>query len=161
MPLPMPLEPPTTSTCLPLKSSSFIACDPSFCVLAHTFVEEFDHQNLVVISPVMFERPLFMAVRDKAHRFVKPARSFVLAHHGQLNHFHAPARMIENRRDKYFPKPGFSRCASYMHRSRQSLMSVLRTFLRDKTGYSDKPPVKESAKNIRGANARLEPRQRL
>src|ERR1041384_6667107 len=24
MPLPMPLEPPTTSTCLPLKSSSFI-----------------------------------------------------------------------------------------------------------------------------------------
>jgi hypothetical protein len=25
MPLPMPLEPPTTSTCLPLKSSSFIA----------------------------------------------------------------------------------------------------------------------------------------
>jgi hypothetical protein len=25
MPLPMPLEPPTTRTCLPLKSSSFIA----------------------------------------------------------------------------------------------------------------------------------------
>src|SRR6202166_4201136 len=28
MPLPMPLEPPTTRTCLPLKSSSFIARDP-------------------------------------------------------------------------------------------------------------------------------------
>ena len=30
MPLPMPLEPPTTSTCLPLKSSSFIARLPLF-----------------------------------------------------------------------------------------------------------------------------------
>src|SRR5260370_3151529 len=29
MPLPMPLEPPTTRICLPLKSSSFIARDPS------------------------------------------------------------------------------------------------------------------------------------
>src|SRR5258708_21232006 len=28
MPLPMPLEPPTTRTCLPLKSSSFIVRDP-------------------------------------------------------------------------------------------------------------------------------------
>src|SRR5262245_24510261 len=33
MPLPMPLEPPTTSTCLPLKSSSFIAALP--LILAH------------------------------------------------------------------------------------------------------------------------------
>jgi hypothetical protein len=32
MPLPMPLEPPTTSTCLPLKSSSFIARDPFLIV---------------------------------------------------------------------------------------------------------------------------------
>jgi hypothetical protein len=109
----------------------------------------------------MLEGSLFMTVRDKAHRFVKPARSFVLAHHGQLNHFHAPARMIENGRDKYFPKPGFSRSASNIHRPKQSLMRVLRTFLRGKSGYSHKPPVKESAKNIRAANGRLEPRQRL
>src|SRR5215510_5400922 len=34
IPLPMPLEPPTTSTCLPLKSSSFIA-PASLCYLAN------------------------------------------------------------------------------------------------------------------------------
>src|SRR3954467_9945604 len=33
MPLPMPLEPPTTSACLPLKSSSFIAALPLFFML--------------------------------------------------------------------------------------------------------------------------------
>jgi hypothetical protein len=38
---------------------------------------------------------------------------------------------------------------------------VLRTFLRGKPGYSHKPPVKESTKNIRAADGRLEPRQRL
>src|SRR4029077_10288399 len=31
MPLPMPLEPPTTRTCLPLKSSSFIVPSPFVC----------------------------------------------------------------------------------------------------------------------------------
>src|SRR6267378_4317396 len=30
MPLPMPLEPPTTRTCLPLKSSSFMASPPVY-----------------------------------------------------------------------------------------------------------------------------------
>jgi len=109
----------------------------------------------------MLEGPLFMAVLDKAHRFVKPARGFVLAHHGQLNHFHAPARMIENGCDKYFPKPGFSRSASNIHGPKQSFVRVLRTFLRGKSGYSHKRPVKESTKNIRAADGRLEPRQRL
>jgi hypothetical protein len=69
--------------------------------------------------------------------------------------------MIENGRYKYFPKPGFSRSASNIHRPKQSLMRVLCTFLRGKSGYSHKPPVKESAKNIRAADGRLEPRQRL
>jgi hypothetical protein len=40
-------------------------------------------------------------------------------------------------------------------------MRVLRTFLRGKSGYSHKRPVKESAEDIRPANGRLEPRQRL
>ena len=40
-------------------------------------------------------------------------------------------------------------------------MRVLRTFLRGKSGYSHKRPVKESTKNIRAADGRLEPRQRL
>jgi len=109
----------------------------------------------------MLQGPLFKAVLYKAHRFVKPARGFVLAHHGQLNHLHAPARMIENSCDKYFPKPGFSRSASNIHGPKKSLMRVLRTFLRGKSGYSHKRPVKESAEDIRPANGRLEPRQRL
>jgi len=69
--------------------------------------------------------------------------------------------MIENGCDKYFPKPGFSRSASNIHGPKQPLMRVLRTFLRGKSGYSHKPPVKESAEDIRPANGRLEPRQRL
>jgi hypothetical protein len=40
-------------------------------------------------------------------------------------------------------------------------MRMLRTFLRYKSGYSHKLSVKKSAKNIRAANGRLEPRQRL
>ena len=47
--------------------------------------------------------------------------------------------MIENGCDKYFPKPGFSRSASNIHGPKQSLMRVLRTFLRGKSGYSHKP----------------------
>jgi len=69
--------------------------------------------------------------------------------------------MIENGCDKYFPKPGFSRSASNIHRPKQSLMRVLRTFLRGKSGYSRERPAKESAEDVRPANGRLEPRQRL
>ena len=69
--------------------------------------------------------------------------------------------MIENGCDKFFPKPGFSRSASNIHGPKQSLMRVLRTFLRGKSGYSHERPVKESAEDIRAANGRLEPRQRL
>src|SRR6476469_3091746 len=35
MPLPMPLEPPTTRTCLPLKSSSFISIPSLDCLIRH------------------------------------------------------------------------------------------------------------------------------
>ena len=69
--------------------------------------------------------------------------------------------MIEHGCDKYFPKPGFSRSASNIHGPKQSLMRVLRTFLRGKSGYSRQRPVEESAEDIRAANGRLEPRQRL
>jgi hypothetical protein len=40
-------------------------------------------------------------------------------------------------------------------------MRVLRPFLHGKSSYSHQPPVEKSAKNIRAANGRLEPRQRL
>jgi hypothetical protein len=43
MPLPMPLEPPITSTCLPLKSSSFIPM-----VLLVVFYFEPSSRNLTI-----------------------------------------------------------------------------------------------------------------
>ncbi len=104
---------------------------------------------------------LFKAILDKAHVFVKPACGLVLAHHGQLDHLDAPARMIEHGCDKYFPKSGFSRSASDIHAPQQPLMRVLRPFLHGKASYSHQLPVDKSAKNIRAANGRLEPRQRL
>src|SRR5438552_18205906 len=104
MPLPIPLEPPTTSTCLPLKSSSFILAILLDCVLAQAFVEEFDHENLIVISPIMFEASFFKTVLDKAHSVVKPARSVVLAHNRQLDHLRALARVVEYSRNKPFSK---------------------------------------------------------
>jgi hypothetical protein len=69
--------------------------------------------------------------------------------------------MIENGCDKYFPKPGFSRSASNIHGPKQSFVRVLRTFLCGKSGYSHKPPIKESSEDIRAGNGRFEPRQRL
>src|SRR6476646_5050802 len=100
---------------------------------------------------------LFKAILDKAHVFVKPACGLVLAHHGQLDHFNAPARMIEHGCDKYFPKSGFSRIASDIHGPQQPLVLVLGPFLHGKTGYSHQPTVEESTENIRAANGRLEP----
>src|SRR5215207_2780533 len=122
MPLPMPLEPPTTSTCLPLKSSSFIPAILLRCVLGQAFVEKFDHQNVVVISPVLLEGSLFMAVLDKAHGAVKPACSLVLAHHSQLNHLRAPARMVENSLNKPFSKARVSTSGSNIHAPKPPLM---------------------------------------
>ena len=66
--------------------------------------------------------------------------------------------MIENGCDKYFPKPGFSRSASNIHGPKQSFVRVLRTFLCGKSGYSHKPPIKESSEDIRAGNGRFEPR---
>src|SRR5689334_9126618 len=105
MPLPMPLEPPTTSTCLPLKSSSFIPVILFCCVLVRAFVEEFDHQNLVIISPILLEAALFIAVFDKAHGAVKPVRCYILAHHGQLNHLHRPRAWSRTVATSIFPRP--------------------------------------------------------
>src|SRR5262245_21888999 len=115
MPLPMPLEPPTTSTCWPLKSSSSIPVILFCCVLVQTFIEEFDHQKLVIISPALLESALLIAVLDKAHCSVKPARSLVLAHHSQLNHLHAPARVVEDDRNKHLSDARASRIVSNIH----------------------------------------------
>ena len=38
--------------------------------------------------------------------FFKPARGLVIAHHAELDHLHAPARMVQDRRNKPSSKTG-------------------------------------------------------
>src|SRR6266487_3867061 len=164
MPLPMPLEPPTTSTCLLLKSSSFIARDPSLLIcwaLVQAFAEIIDHQDMIVISPVLLETPLFIAVLDEARGAVKPARIVILAYHGQLNHLDAFACMVENRRNKLLPKPQISCGVSHVHAPKRRLMRLLRTFLRSIGRDARERPIEESAEDVGAAKHGFEPRQRL
>jgi len=84
--------------------------------------EELNHQNLIVISPILLQGLRFAAVFNKSQILIKPVGSLVLADHSQLKLFDALGSMLHNCVNEAPSKTKVSRDCSHVHAPKDCLV---------------------------------------
>ena len=119
--------------------------------------EEPDHENLVVIAPILLQRAVFTAITDKSETRIKALGGQVLGDHRQVELFYPPRGMLNDRLDETLAKPGFSRIRAHIHAPKQALVAFLWTVQLPIAGDAEQCAGNERAKDLASGDPLLEP----